>query len=290
MFLIKKSVICFWLICALFLSGCTKKVDDYGQLLSMRRFTEDTMKEQGAVLRPIAKKFQEYHIDLSFLMSIFFPGNPIEIHLLTYRSDRLQVASFTQMEVPPNSSHFLDFAFELMPANDLNAPIFHGDVIKPMPGVDGMFGVDFYNTNSKDLNMDTFLGVELKEIQRALKLAAPYQKTKEEGRGDLTPHLDPFKSKYRIELKAPESSDVEKHKAYFKTVRETFQITLTAYLNALGRLNRETDQAVIKRNQEGHDLLINTLDKEDIAARLSKWMFEDDYEDFFLKGFWGKGD
>jgi hypothetical protein len=277
------------LVLAIVASGCAKKVDDYGEIVEMRRFAEDAMKKVGAELRPISKKFDNYAVDLPFYMRPFFLDNPIEIHLVTYKSDRLSVASFTQMEVPPNQGYFLDLAYELRPAANLRAPIFHGDVIKPMTGVDGMFAVDFYNTNPQDVDVDAFLGDQLEEVKRALDLVARYQKTEETGRGKLTPHLKPFKSAYRIELLEPNVDDAEAHRAYFQVVREAFQITLRAYLTALGRLEPDVDPAVAERNKAGHDGMIDTLDKEDIAAKLAKLMFDEDYESYFFKGFWARG-
>ena len=208
---------------------------------------------------------------------------------MSYENERFAVASFTQMEVPSDSGFFLDLAYEIRPSAYLNAPIFHGDVIKPMPGVDGMFAVDFYNTNAEDVDVEKFLGDQLSEIQRALKIVEPYQKTEQQGRGKLTKHLKPFKSKYRIELLEPDVEDKNRHAAYFLQVGEAFRITLRAYLTALSRMAFEKDASVIERNKKGHDLFIDTLHSEDIAAKLAKWMFGDDFHDYFMEGFWGRG-
>lgn len=269
--------------------GCSKRVDDYGQIKAMRHFSENIMRSNGAVPRTISEKFSDYRPDLSLLFRLLFGTDDMRIHLLSYESERFAVASFTQMEVPANSDFFLDLAFEIRPSAHLRAPIFHGDVIKPMPGVDGMFAVDFYNTNASDVDVDSFLGDQLAEVQRALKMVEPYQKTEQQGRGKLTKHLKPFKSKYRIELHEPEMDDKSRHSSYFLTVGEAYRITLRAYLMALSKLAFEQDPKVVERNKKGHDLFIETLHNEDIAAKLSRWMFGEDYEAYFMEGFWGKG-
>ena len=280
------------LLISLFMAiGCgAKKIDDYGEIPKMRAYLENILAANGAQLRPVSRSFDNYKAKLNFLMRIMFGSKNLRIHMRSYQSPHLAVASFTQMENPPDSGYFMDLAYQLRPAAHIVAPLLHGDVIKPMPGIKGMFAVDFYNLNPEDLDVDEFLGDQLEKVKQALELVKPYQKTEEQGRGKLTPHLKPWKSQYRIELQEPEVDDKESHQAYFKTVNQSFQMVLDAYFTALGRLEEKGDAAVIKRNKQGHDKFIDTLDSEDIAARLSKWMFKDDYELFFMQGFWGRGE
>ena len=278
------------LLISLFLAtGCVKKIDDYGEIPEMRAFLENTLEANGAQLRPVAERFEDYKLKLSLPFWIMFGSKDLEIHMRTYQSPQLAVASFTQMELPPDSGFFLDLAFQFRPAGHLIAPLLHGDVIKPMPGIKGMFAIDFYNLNPEDLNVEQFLGDQIEKVVQALAMVKPYQKTEEQGRGKFTPHLVPWKSKFRIELQEPDVDDADRHKAYFKVVKEAFELILEAYFTALVRLDEKGDAAVINRNKEGHDKFIDTLDNEDFAARLSKWLFKDDYKLFFLEGFWGKG-
>jgi len=280
------------LLVSLFMTiGCgAKKVDDYGEIPKMRAYLENILAVNGAQLRPVSQSFDNYKAKLNLLMRIMFGSKDLRIHMRSYQSPHLAVASFTQMENPPESGYFMDLAYQLRPAAHLVAPLLHGDVIKPMPGIKGMFAVDFYNLNPEDLDVDEFLGDQLEKVKLALELVEPYQKTEEQGRGKLTPHLKPWKSKYRIELLEPEVDDADRHKEYFKIVNQSFSMILDAYFTALSRLKEKGDAAAINRNKQGHDKFIDTLDSEDIAARLSKWMFKDDYELFFLQGFWGRGE
>lgn len=64
---------------------------------------------------------------------------------------------------------------------------------------------------------------------------------------------------------------------------------MDAYFTALERLAPEADQDLIDGTKEGTDTFISTIYEEDFAATLGKQLFGDDFDTYFLDGFWRDG-
>jgi hypothetical protein len=64
---------------------------------------------------------------------------------------------------------------------------------------------------------------------------------------------------------------------------------MDAYFVCLERLEPEEDEGLIEGNKQGTDTFIDTVYDKDIAANLGKELFGDDFDSYFLDGFWRYG-
>jgi hypothetical protein len=245
----------------------------------------------GISLRDIASDYENHILGPNPLFFLIF-GGATKLHLpvFPYESDRIVTACLSQFEAPPDSSLFWDFAFVARPNANLRAPIMHGDA----GGVGGMtpsFSMDFYNVNPDHVSVDDFFGDQLDKINQALALVEPYQRTGEE-RGEWTPHLDPYKSQYRIEMEEPEDADDAAKQAYTDAVVEAFKLFYDAYLTSLEEnIAPEDDEELIKGNKDGADEIIDTLYEKDFVAQMGPRLFQDEaaFDKYFLEAFWRQG-
>ena len=221
-----------------------------------------------------------------FFLLLFGGARELHIPLSTYESNHIANSCLSQFESPPDSSVFWDFALVVRPNANLRAPILHGDA----GGVGGMtpsFSMDFYNVNSAFVDVDTFFGDQIEKIQEALDLVETYQR--QEDRGEWTPHLEPYKSDYRIEMEEPEDADQSEKEAYAAAAYEAFTLFFDAYLTSLEKLTAENDPDLIQANKEGADELINTLYEEDFVAKMGPTLIfrdQDAFDKYFLDAFW----
>ena len=166
----------------------------------------------------------------------------------------------------------------------------HGDA----GGVGGMtpsFSMDFYNVNRDHVDVEEFFGDQIDKINQALALVEPYQRTGED-RGAWTPHLEDFKSDYRIEMEEPEDADDAEKLAYADAVLEAFKLFYDAYLTSLEEnISPEDDNALILENKDGADDLIDNLYENDFVAKMGPVMFKDQdaFDKYFLDAFWRQG-
>ena len=79
----------------------------------------------------------------------------------------------------------------------------HIDFMKPSTGLPGLCSMDFFDVDPENLNLETFFGPDLDSVKKAVELVEKYQRTIEQGRGKITKYLDPWKTKYRMELQEP---------------------------------------------------------------------------------------
>lgn len=264
-------LLCTWV------AACGPSMPEYSDqtLARMRQYALDQFQAlPDATLRSVSSAFDDYVVRLGV--------SHIEVHLDAYESRDLVNACVSQFEVPPDSQQYMDFTFGIRPNADLRAPIMHGDALSTS------FSMDIYNVNPDGVDVAAFLGERIDSIEEGLALAAQYQRLPpEEGgtRGEYTPHLDPYKSAYRIELERPDGDDT----AYWDTVYEVLTLYLDAYLAGIESLQPEDNATMIQANMDGIDGIITTIWEEDIIVPMGKLMFGDDMELFFSEAFWRQG-
>ena len=281
------------LVCIISLSTCTSVEPEATLYLDeMLQYAQARLDQvPGNSLRDIAADFDNYILGPNPLFVLIFGGaTELHIPLFPYESDRIATACLSQFESPPDSSLFWDLAFVVRPTANLRAPILHGDA----GGVGGMtpsFSMDFYNVNQDHVDVDKFFGEQIDKIKEALALVQPYQRTGED-RGAWTPHLEPYKSDYRIEMEEPEDADDAQKQAYTDAVLEAFKLFYDAYLTSLQEnVSPEDDDALIQGNKNGADEIIDILYEEDFVAKMGPVMFKDQdaFDKYFLDAFWRQG-
>lgn len=287
-----RAISVFLLLCFLLLSACGPSADDFGLYQNMKEYAQQKYEESGATQRTdMPAKFApgvEYIADLKGLVALVFGSLRLEVHLLSYESPSIAVASISQFEVPPDSENFTDCAFVVRPAANIRAPYLHGDALKGMAGMDTSFSMDFYNVDNASIDVDTFFGDQIAKLEEGLALVEQYQRTGED-RGKYTPHLDPFKSKYRIEIEEPDTDDDTVREAYADAALAAYELFMDAYFTSLSRLQPEDDAILMQGVKDSTDAFINLLYEEDTAASLGKMLFGTDFDDYFLNGFWHDG-
>jgi hypothetical protein len=121
-----------------------------------------------------------------------------------------------------------------------------------------------------------------------LELVAPYQRQGED-RGKYTKHLVEYKSPYRIEIDESYIPAGTERQDYYDDVLAAYKLFMDAYFTSLERLEPDNDTALIEGTAQGTDTFIQTLYDEDTAASLGKQLFGDDFDAYFLDGFWRDG-
>ncbi len=270
------------------LTGCSPEPPDYDLYENIGDYLELKYTNHGAEKRSISDDFIDYSVNLSGLFSLVFGAAQLEVHLTSYDSSDMAVASISQFEVPPDSGSYTDVAFVVRPAANIRAPFVHGDALKALAGMDGSFSMDFYNVNQENIDWETFFDNETETLEKALALVEPYQRTGED-RGKFTAHLVPYKSPYRIEIEEPETDDETERQAYFTAALDAFKLFMDAYFRSLARLEPENDTDLIQGTKDGTDEFIDILYEEDFAANMGKELFGDDFDKYFLEGFWRDG-
>jgi hypothetical protein len=273
----------------LLLAGCRAEKPDYDLYDRMGDYARDSFTDSGAELRDISSQFDDYTVQLTGMFRLAFGASQLELHASSYNGTKIAVASTSQFEVPPDSGSYSDVAFVVRPAANIRAPFVHGDALKEMAGMSGSFSMDFYNVNPDHIDLETFFDNETATLEQALALVEQYQRKEGEGRGEYTPHLEPYKSDYRIEIEEPDTDNETKRKAYFDAAYQAFTLFMDAYFSSLGRLSPEDDQELIQGTIAGTDAFIDTLYEEDFAAMMGKELFGDDFDTYFLELFWRDG-
>jgi len=261
-----------------------KKYSDFGVFADLRSHVLTVLKEYRATERSITQDFHGFTLNLSFPFSKVFGSDVIGIPLASFETDRIFVATISQFEVPPKSGYCRDFTLNIRPRYEYKAPVFHIDFMKPSPGVPGLCTADFFNVDTENISLETFFGSELENVQKALSMVEKYQRTVEDGRGKITKYLDPWKSKYRIELKEPPTQDEKVRKEYYETAQGAIKLLLSAYLKSLYKL--QPDPGYAKRHEEKTREIVLALYKNDVAISLGKKIFKEHFRKYWLDGFW----
>lgn len=253
------------------------KYDDFGVFNDLKQFTLE--KFAAAQARPVGT----ITVNLSFPFSKIFGDSVMAIPLKSFETNRIAAASISQFEVPPGSGYFRDFTFNIRPRYAFRAPVFHIDFMKPSPGVPGLCSMDVFNVDPDTIDYKAFFGAEMANVQKALGLVKQYQRTVEQGRGKVTKYLDPFKSPYRIELQEP-AGDEAARKAYYLATGQAFKLMLSAYLKSLAAV--APDPAYAGRHEQKMKAMVAALYKNDVAIKLGKTIFKDQFKTFWVDGFW----
>ncbi|MBB6479367.1 hypothetical protein [Spirochaeta isovalerica] len=260
---------------------------DYGVFLKMREYQIGTLNMYGAEEKGINRYFENYKLDLPFLYKVMFKADNLSLFLRSYRTEKIDTASINQLEIGNGTDDFFDFTFMIRPDYRYNAPLFHGDALKALPGVTSALYMDFYSLND-GVDTEQFFSESQDKILRAIELAQPYWKR--EGFGELTPHLDPYKSPYRLEMIEPEKGTEEERKEYFDTVYSCFVLYSEAYLESLERMSGEENLSEAPMREREVKDFVSILYEKDMAVKMGKMIFpEEDFDRYFLDGFWGTG-
>jgi hypothetical protein len=274
---------------ALLLVSCMPEQPDYNLYENMSDYFEQRLSAHGATARDdMPDLFTSEHIrDLTGLVRIMFGSPQLEVHLSSYESSAVAVASYSMFEVPPDSAVYTDFAFTIRPAAGMKAPILHGDALKAMPGMPGSFELSFLDVNKDVIDSDAFLGDQVEKINEALELVEPYQR-QEEDRGKYVQYLkDHMDERYRIEVDETYIQDAteEARMAYYDAILQAYKLYVDAYFTSLERLASE-DAAFIETTKNNTDAFIDLVYENDVAAQLGKLLFGEDFDAYFLEGFW----
>jgi hypothetical protein len=261
-----------------------KKYSDFGVYADLRSQVLTVLKEYKATERPITQDFKDFTLNLSFPFNKVFGNDNVGIPLASFETDRISVVTISQFEVPPKSGYCRDFTLNIRPRYEYKAPIFHIDFMKPSPGVPGLCTVDFFDVDKENINLEKFFGSQIGEVKKALSMVEKYQRTAEDGRGKITKYLDPWKSLFRVELKEPPTQDETVRKEYFATAQAAIKLLLTAYLKSL--YNLQPDPGYAKQHEEKTKELVLALYKNDVAISLGRRIFKDQFNKYWLDGFW----
>ena len=293
-FMKKQALLVMVFLCAITLTTCTSLTPEETLYLDeMLEYAQQRIDQvSGSALRDIATDYENHILGPNPLFLLLFSGaNQLHLPVFPYESDRITTACMSQFESPPGSSIFWDFAFVVRPNANLRGPIMHGDA-GGVGGATPSFSMDFYNVNPDHVSVDDFFGDQLDKINQALTLVEPYQRTGED-RGKWTPHLEPYKSDYRIEMEEPEDADDLEKQAYAEAAVEAFKLFYDAYLTSLEEnIAPEDDPALIQGNKDGADEIINLLYEEDFVAQMGPRLFQSQeaFDKYFLDAFWRLGD
>ncbi|MCP4715521.1 MAG: hypothetical protein GY868_10415 [Deltaproteobacteria bacterium] len=291
----RKMLLAVLLLSSMLAAACSKAPDppDYNLYADMRAYAETKLNDSGATVRQdIADLFQDYVLDLAGLFRAVFGSAQLEVHLSSYESPRIAVASLSQFEVPPASGTFTDFAFTVRPAANLRAPILHGDAVKGMAGSDSSFSMDFYDLSGAIVDLEEFFGEDqLAVINEALDLVEPYQRTGED-RGKYIEHIKEQSSGiYRIEIDESYIGEdgEEARQQYYAAALDACKLFMDAYFTSLDRIAVDNETALTSAVIDGTDAFIDTLYENDFAAGMGKQLFGDDFDSYYLDGFWRDG-
>jgi len=288
------SVIVVALAMTFIFNGCTKPPEeDYNLYEDMRVYLQQKLNEMEGIAEreDIAQYYEDYVLKLSLIPRLVFGSKQLEVHMYSYESDTMAVASISQFEVPPNSENFTDVAFTVRPKANLRAPFMHGDALKGMAGMDTSFSMDFWNVNQDAIDWVEFFGDQIEKLEQGHALVEAYQRTGDD-RGKYTQHLIPYKwEDYRIEIEEPDTDDENDRKAYYDAALAAFKLYTDAYLISLARLEAEDDSALIDGTKEGTEVVMDVLIAEDTAVGLGLILFGDqeEFEKYFLDAFWRAG-
>ena len=261
-----------------------KKYSDFGVFVNLRNQVLMFLKESKAKERSITQDFNEFTLNLSFPYNKVFGSDVIAVPLKSFQNDKIAAATITQFEIPPKSSYYRDFTLNIRPQYGVRAPVFHIDFMKPALGTPGLCIVDFFNVDKENISLEEFFGSELKNIQKASSIVEKYQRNEEEGRGKITQYLNPYKSRYRFELKEPETEDETVRKEYYQSVEEALQLLFPAYFKGLQKVRLDTNFA--KRHEEKTKELVQLMYENDFAIAMGKRIFNEHFKKFWLDGFW----
>ncbi len=289
----KKFFILASLICFVCLSACTSDVvPEYDTevskfLIDMTDYLKQKFENQsGSEQRSITNDLNGNTYDLQPLTILAFGSDKLNLHFYAYESDSIANAAISSFEVPPDSDLFSDCAFVIRPNANINAPIMHGDGLKYMAGMGGKLSMDFYMINPVMDNdtIDDFFGDDVENLEGAMALVEEWKVA--EGSSSLTDHLNPYKTKYRLEIKDPGRDNATAIARYTEAAYEAFTIYVDAYLNSLNTSTTSNSETLIQANITGMSAFINNQVENDFVYQMGGLILGDELDYYFLDGFW----
>jgi len=282
--------------CLLVLPACKKTTPpDYKIYQNMGAYVKAKLIDASATLRTdMPDKFKnpetQYIKTLKGIVRLVFGSKTLQVYLQSYASGKIAVGSISQFEVPPGSGTYTDCAFLVRPAATIGGPLMHGDKRAAMAGMADEFSMDFYNYDTATIDMDKFFSSEqIAKLNEGMALVKDYQITGDD-RGKYTAYLDPYKSAYRLELKAPKTTDESVRKAYFDAALQAFELYQDAYFAALANAAPDNDMTSIASRKAAFDTYFNLVKANDTALKLGNLLFgKDDIPLYFNQGFWREG-
>lgn len=291
---IKKSLfLLITLIFCLFLTACPSNVDPQYEisvstfLNDMREYLDESFDNQtGSQTRAVADLFNEKVYPLKGITVLAFGESELQLLLSSYESDVMVNAAISSFEVPPESDIYSDCAFVIRPNANLRAPMMHGDGLKYMAGMGGKLSMDFYSVNPAIDNdtIDDFFGAETVNLKTALALVQDWVPVGEPS--TYTKHLDPYKTKYRLEIKDPGRDNATAIQRYTAAAYEAFTIYVDSYFRSLNSLTAEDNETLIQINTTGTNTFIQNQVDYDFVYKMGGWILGDDLDTYFLDAFW----
>jgi len=260
------------------------KHTDFGYYGELAAWAVEQFEQQGMQKRPVSEYFENFYLDLGFPFSKIFGASEQGIQVISYENDPLSVATVSMFEVPPGSGYYSVFTLNLVPRYGYKAPILHVDFMKPSAGVSGLFILDFFNVDTDEISVEEFLGEDAAVVKEALALVQQYQKTEEQGRGEISRYLDPFKSAFRFELQEPKTEDNEVRKAYYTAAYKALKMVLPIYLKRTAMVQQ--DQGYANVHEEKMNYLAGELFAKDFAVKMGKNIFKEHFEKYWAEGIW----
>ncbi len=261
-----------------------KQYTDYGRFTALRSMMTELLQSYGAQERPITDEFRDFTVKLAFPFSMIFGSREIAIPVKSYENEKLAVATISQFQVPPKSDYYRDFTINIRPRYGVKAPVMHMDFMKPAPGTSGMCIVDFFNVDKDAISYEEFFGDSLETVTRALAMVKKYQRSAEDGRGEITGYLDPYKSPYRFELTEPGDDNPQLREQYYTTVSEAVGLLLPAYLKSVHSATLDSEYA--GRHEQKIKEFVRLVYANDFAVRMGRKMLKEDFRKYWLDGFW----
>ena len=279
-------------LCMTILTACGPAEEDFDIYQNIATYALQKYVAAGAVVRSdITDQFNDldgsdYILRLKGLIRLVFGAPRLEVHLSSYTGQRIAVASVSQFEVPPNSGVFTDAAFTVRPDADVRAPILHGDAVKGMGGMDSSFSIDFYNVNPDYIRINKFFGDQIDKIEQALALVEPYQRQGED-RGKYIEHIAEYSTAdLRIEIDESYIPEGVTREQYYSDMLTACQLYMDAYFTALERRTIESNADMRQKNIAGQEAFMDALYENDFAAQMGRVLFGDDFDAYYLDGFW----
>lgn len=269
-------------ICIYIISYEPPQYSDFGVFESLQKRFLLVMKEQQGTERPVPREFKDFALEFSMPWTSPYGRERVGVYLKCYETDRLATATISQFVAPPKSDYYQDFTVNIRPRYGIKAPILSVNFIKPAAGNVGECTVDFLNVDTDTISTEQFLGKEIGKVQQALALVKKYQRTVEQGRGETTKYLVPWKSRYRLELKEPQTESKAVREKYYTTAADAIKLFLSAYMNSLNTV--QTDAGYVKKHEEKTNKLILAMYAHDEAVSQIEKIFKKKFEKYWLDG------
>jgi hypothetical protein len=261
-----------------------ERYSDFEVYAGLKRWSAGQFEQHQLQPRPITDYFEGFSVPLSFPFTKLFGAKALGVPLASYENDRISAATISLFELPPGSGYYSVFTLNVLPRAAFRAPVLHVDFLKPSPGTSGMFILDFFNVDKDAISYEAFFGDTLETIRKAVAIVDQYQRPADQGRGELSRYLDPYKSPYRLELQEPQGDDEAARQAYFTAARDALMLVLPAYLHCIERL--EPDPAFAPVHEEHLNDMVRALYANDFAVAMGRRIFKEHFRPYWIEAFW----